>query len=467
MVKALGRMLMVVVVPAMLAGCLGDDAPGRDPELTGTASLALTGVPADGTCIVLEARGNRTVTRAIDAPAGSMMVVSLTGLPLGQVTFSASAFASTCANRGSTPATWLSDAAFTITIAVSPPATVTLNLVRNGRANVGVGFNDDAPTPDGGAPSDGGAGGPSAAAEPLMFLQLESLTGDSTEPGLVGSFDLSAFNLAMSSTTTASSGGGSGAGKATFTATAVTKYQKGVPFIYTTSATGKHLRTATVTVKKKKGDKKVDYYVVTLSDVLISLVSTGPATPDAIADVTLGFSFAAISIAFQNQSPDGTPGPPTVFDWDLLRNAGSAPGTYPFDFILGGAPTAPAKAIKVFRAPSEQNSTTVGGGGSGVGKPVFSDAVVGLDVDVDVIKYLFAGTAGRRTAMGSVELDVAGPSGPTPFASYGFKEIFITGVTLSGPDAVVSFSSVLFSWSTFVPGGPTTTTMYDTRTGKI
>jgi type VI secretion system secreted protein Hcp len=300
-----------------------------------------------------------------------------------------------------------------------------------------------------------------------MFLQLATITGDSIEPGLVGSFELSAFDLAMAATSSLSTGGGGGAGKATFRASAITRYQKGVPTIYTTSATGKHLQTATATVKKKKGDKKVDYYVVTLSDVLISSVSTGPATGDGkIPDVALTLDFSAVSIELRNEKPDGTPAPSTLVEWDLKRNVGSGPGTYPFDFILGGAPTAPAKAITTFHAPSEAIAGSVSGGGGGAGKPIFSDAVLGLPVDGDVLRYLVAGAGGRHTPMGSVELDVAGPTGPTPFASYGFKEIVFTGVTLSGPDATVSFDSAAFSWTTYGPGGATTT-MYDTRTGKI
>src|SRR5262245_37829400 len=120
MSKSFGWMVVVASVSGLLASCMGDNAPARDPDLVGTASIALTGVPADGTCVEITAVGNRTVTRTVDAPAGSMTMVHAGGLPLGTVTFKAQAFGGRCVDRGTAQPNWVSDADFVTTVAVAP-----------------------------------------------------------------------------------------------------------------------------------------------------------------------------------------------------------------------------------------------------------------------------------------------------------------------------------------------------------
>src|SRR5262245_40775847 len=71
----------------------GDPGAPNDPnELTGTAEIALTNAPSDGTCIAVTAEGRRSVSKKFDVAPGASTVVAMRGLPLGQVAFSAQAF---------------------------------------------------------------------------------------------------------------------------------------------------------------------------------------------------------------------------------------------------------------------------------------------------------------------------------------------------------------------------------------
>jgi type VI secretion system secreted protein Hcp len=462
-VKTSGRMLASVILAAMSGGCVGDDAPAQDADLVGTATFALMGVPADGTCVELTAAGNRTVKRAFDAPAGSSMVFPLGGLPVGSVTFTAVAFGSSCATRASMEPNWVSDASFTTTIAVSPPALVTLNLVRNGRASVSVTFDDDAAAPgdDGGASGGGASGGsPGDEAVALSFLQLDGIVGESTEKDLPGAFDLEDFQLAETTTVSTT---GAVTGRAQWASTATMKFQKGAPDVYGAATTGRHLKDAVITVKKKKGDSKTIYYVVKLTNVLVSSVQSGGSGD--VPDLTVGLSFASVEVTFRGgQNPDGTPMAMTTVNWDLRTSSGTSPSAYPFDFIVGGPAVAPVKAITAFHAPSEQTPTSATGGGTVASRPRFTDASIGLLVDADVLGYLAAAAGGRRAAMGSVEIDATDAGGSTPFGKYGFKNLLLHGVTLSGLGATVTFAATAYSWSTFGPDGKTTT--FDTVTGK-
>jgi hypothetical protein len=131
----------------------------------------------------------RTVTKNFDVAAGASTTLSLTGLPVGQVTFSAEAFGAACATAtngaaDAGPPTWVSSAAVTTSVAVSPPAAVTLAMVHNGSASVAVDFTSDdaaAPTPPGTADGGVDAAAPQtctlAAAQALatkVALNLES-----------------------------------------------------------------------------------------------------------------------------------------------------------------------------------------------------------------------------------------------------------------------------------------------------
>jgi hypothetical protein len=129
----------------VLAGCASASPSSR--ELIGTASVAITNAPADGTCIQIQVVGYRTVTASFDVAPGASTALALDGLPLGADTFTANAFGTACAmvNPMSVP-NWVSVAPVTQTVAVSPPASVALAMERNGNASVSVDFPNE---PDG------------------------------------------------------------------------------------------------------------------------------------------------------------------------------------------------------------------------------------------------------------------------------------------------------------------------------
>jgi hypothetical protein len=128
----------------LLAGCAS--ASSTSHESIGTASVAITNAPADGTCIQITVAGYRTVTQSFDLMPGAGTVLALDGLPLGTDTFTANAFGTACAmvNPMSVP-NWVS-VPVTQTVAVSPPASVALVMERNGNASVSVDFPNE---PDG------------------------------------------------------------------------------------------------------------------------------------------------------------------------------------------------------------------------------------------------------------------------------------------------------------------------------
>jgi hypothetical protein len=131
---------------ALLAACASSNNGSGGEELTGTASIAITNAPADGTCIEITAAGYRTVTQNFSVAAGASTVLAMKALPLGAVTFSANAFSGSCSmvNPMSVP-NWVSNQV-PASVAVAPAVSVALEMQRNGNAQVSVDFPNE---PDG------------------------------------------------------------------------------------------------------------------------------------------------------------------------------------------------------------------------------------------------------------------------------------------------------------------------------
>jgi hypothetical protein len=102
-------------------------------------------VPADVRCVRITAAGTgRTVERELEVTGGTALSESLSGLPIGTVTFIGEAFAAACSGvTKATVAPWAS-APVQASIVLGRLTTVDLVMVRNGRAKVDVTFTEEA-----------------------------------------------------------------------------------------------------------------------------------------------------------------------------------------------------------------------------------------------------------------------------------------------------------------------------------
>jgi hypothetical protein len=122
---------------------------GSAQDDVGRAALVVDSVPDGVFCLRVTAAGaTQQVIKLLDVtPAESSSSFSLSGLPVGNVAFSADAVDATCASlAGSSRAPdWVSDP---VVAQVSAQVVAQVNLVlrRNGRVNVSVGFDDGSPT---------------------------------------------------------------------------------------------------------------------------------------------------------------------------------------------------------------------------------------------------------------------------------------------------------------------------------
>jgi type VI secretion system secreted protein Hcp len=440
----------------LVASCAGPSGSG-DADLPGKAVIALTGVPADVSCVQITATGTRTVTRTFPATAGGNGMLPMPGLPVGQVSFTAQAFDVACNAVGadSVP-TWISDAPFVATIGVKPPVLVTLNLIHNGNATVAIGFNDN---PDGGSGGSSGGGGGSTGGGILQFMKVPNVMGDSTAKGFEGWFVLESFELGLKTAVSAASGGGAGAGKTTWAATASLRFQKGAPALYLDVAQGTHLSELDFAFEKGGAEPFV-YWQARIKNAIISSIASGQAKGTELPLLTLTFVFEQIEIEYDPRKPDGTADAPVIGQWDLLRNEGASPTIPELDFAYRGPGPVGFEELSAFMAPSEMVLTDPASG-TGAGRPVFGDASATLAIDGTVLQMALDEASGRLIHTAKVEIFDNDATGvPAVFGTYGFQNVLITGMTLTGDlDATASWTADTFSWTvgteTGTAGGPT------------
>jgi hypothetical protein len=444
---------------AAVAGCVGvPSSGGGSSDMTGTAVLALSNVPPDGTCIQIVAAGNRTVTRNFGAGAGATAMFTLNGLPLGQVTFTASAFAGSCPPPAGAVPNWISDAAFTATIGVSPPALVTLNLVRNGSATVSVGFDDG---PDGGAASSdaggattggGGSAGSAGGSAVAELMQVAGVTGEvSAASPFTSAFHIDNFTLDAKTPSSLATGSGAGTGKTVWAASATFRPQGGLADLTKDAAQGKAIPSVVI----GKFASGALFYKVTLTNVLISSITAASGPGDSMLAETVSFGFASITIEIEGtQNPDGSIGAATAATFNLLTNTGPSIATLPpLELVFGGPATPPAEAVSAFIAPSETSTTSAtNGGGAGAGKTTFGDASVTFPFDLTALDVLISQVDGKVAPSAEVQLET--PGAASSVGTYGFQNVEFHETTLSDANATISFGAQSFSW-TF--GGVTTT----------
>ena len=134
------RALLGLGAVASFVGC----SSGSDGSegLLGVATLAVTAAPSDVNCIRITVAGARTVVQNLPVMPGQSTVFPLSGLPVGNDTFTGEGFAGACPPAAGAVATWASTPT-PATVTVNPPVNVTITMVRNGRSTVGVDFQDD------------------------------------------------------------------------------------------------------------------------------------------------------------------------------------------------------------------------------------------------------------------------------------------------------------------------------------
>lgn len=158
-----------------------------------------------------------------------------------------------------------------------------------------------------------------------MFLKIDGVAGESKDSTHKAEIDVLAWSWGVSNSGSTHSGGGGGSGKANVQDFSFTKYvDKATPTLMLFSCNGKHIKEATLAVRKAGGDNPLEYIKIKFSDILVTSVSTGGSGGQDRLTENVTLNFAKVELDYQEQKKDGSKeGGPISLKWNIAANAAS------------------------------------------------------------------------------------------------------------------------------------------------
>jgi len=153
-----------------------------------------------------------------------------------------------------------------------------------------------------------------------MFLKIDGIDGESQDASMKGQIHIESFSFGVEQVGTADSGGGLGAGKAKFEDFEFTMpTQKASPKIFVACATGKHIPSATLSIRKAGGSQEV-FLKHKFTSLLISSFRTANGDPQPTD--TIKFNFVKLDTEYKEQNETGALTGPYKGHFDLKANKG-------------------------------------------------------------------------------------------------------------------------------------------------
>jgi type VI secretion system secreted protein Hcp len=153
-----------------------------------------------------------------------------------------------------------------------------------------------------------------------MFIKIGALEGESADKAHGKEIDVLAWSWGMSNSGSAHHGGGQGAGKVNVQDLSFTKWiDKSSPDLMLACCNGKHFPEAKLIVRKA-GEKPLEYLTVTMTDLIITSVSTGGSGGEDRLTENVTLNFAKVKVDYKEQTKTGTGGATPTMGWDIAGN---------------------------------------------------------------------------------------------------------------------------------------------------
>jgi type VI secretion system secreted protein Hcp len=153
-----------------------------------------------------------------------------------------------------------------------------------------------------------------------MFMKIGTLKGESRDKTHKEEIDVLAWSWGISNSGSAHVGGGAGAGKVNVQDLSFTKYiDKCSCDLMLACCKGTHYTDATLVVRKA-GDKPLEYLTITLSEVMITAVSTGGSGGEDRLTENVTLNFAKVKVDYKEQKADGSQGATPTMTYNIAEN---------------------------------------------------------------------------------------------------------------------------------------------------
>lgn len=158
-----------------------------------------------------------------------------------------------------------------------------------------------------------------------IHLKIDTIQGNSEIKGFEHQIQVEQFSWGMQQTTSFGHSTGGGAGKVSVHDLVFEHFvDKATPKLMIACCTGQHIKDAVLTCRKAGGDSAVDFFKITLQDVIVSSVSPSGTKDDTPREkVTL--AFADYKVEYQEQDNKGAKkGGPVISGFNIQKNAKTA-----------------------------------------------------------------------------------------------------------------------------------------------
>lgn len=154
-----------------------------------------------------------------------------------------------------------------------------------------------------------------------FLLEIDGIKGESQDAKHKETIEIMSFSWGASNAGSFGAGSGGGAGKVSFQDLHFTStVGKHSPLVALHCASGKHIAKATLFVRKA-GEEQHDYYIITLTDVLVSSFQDGGSEGSSSLPVDqFALNFAKIKWEYKIQDEKGAVKPGAEFSWSLKEN---------------------------------------------------------------------------------------------------------------------------------------------------
>lgn len=155
-----------------------------------------------------------------------------------------------------------------------------------------------------------------------IFLKIEGppVKGEALDDKHKDEIDVLAWSWGLSNSGNAQVGGGAGAGKVNVHDLSVTKYiDKASTDLFLSTSNGQHHDTVTLTVRKA-GTKPVEYLKITMTEVLVTSLSTGGSGGEDRLTENISLNFAKVKVEYTPQKKDGSADATQTQCWDIAKN---------------------------------------------------------------------------------------------------------------------------------------------------
>jgi type VI secretion system secreted protein Hcp len=153
------------------------------------------------------------------------------------------------------------------------------------------------------------------------LLKIDGIKGESTDAKHKDEIEIESFSWGATQSGTFAAGGGGGAGKVSFQDIHfTTRVNVASPNLMLACATGQHIKSAVLTVRKAGKDQQ-EYYIVKIGDSLVSSYQSGGSEGSSTLPVDqFSLNYAKIEFEYKMQKADGTLGAGVKGGWDLKQN---------------------------------------------------------------------------------------------------------------------------------------------------